>query len=98
MFLYLILSFSLFIIGLLGAIMSKRHLILTLICLELMLLAININFIIFSIFFDDILGQIYAIIFLTIGAAESAIGLAIIIVFYRLRSSLYLDFINLLKS
>ena len=63
-----------------------------------MLLSININFIICSIFFDDILGQIYAIIFLTLGAAESAIGLAILIVYYRLRGGLYLDFINLLKA
>jgi NADH-quinone oxidoreductase subunit K len=95
---YLICSFLLFIIGFLGAIISKRHLILTLISIELMLLAINVNFIITSIYFDDLLGQIYAIIFLTIAAAESAVGFAIIIIYYRLRGGLNLDLIKLLKT
>ena len=98
MIMFLIFSFFLFIIGFLGAVLSKRYLILTLICIELMLLAININFIIFSIFLDDILGQIYAIIFLTIASSESALGLAIVIIYYRLRGGLSLDFINLLKA
>jgi NADH-quinone oxidoreductase subunit K len=63
-----------------------------------MLLAINVNFIITSIYFDDLLGQIYAIIFLTIAAAESAVGFAIIIIYYRLRGGLNLDLIKLLKT
>jgi NADH-quinone oxidoreductase subunit K len=92
------LSFSLFIIGFLGSVFSKRHFILILICLELMILAININFISFSIFFNDLLGQINAIIFLTVAASESALGLAIVIIFYRLRGGLSIDLINLLKT
>ena len=98
MLFYLYLSFLLFIIGFFGAILSKKHLILTLICLELMLLAINYNFIIFSVFFDDLYGQIIAIIILAIGASESALGLAIIINFYRLNGNLSLNFINFLKT
>jgi NADH-quinone oxidoreductase subunit K len=98
MTIYFIFSLLLFFIGLLGAIISRRYLILTLISIELMLLAINLNFIISSIYLDDFIGQIYALIYLTIAAAESAIGLAIVIIYYRLRGSLNLDFINSLKS
>jgi NADH-quinone oxidoreductase subunit K len=63
-----------------------------------MLLAINFNFIIYSIFLDDILGQVYAIVILTIASSESALGLAILIIYYRLRGSLSLDLISLLKA
>jgi len=62
------------------------------------LLAININFIIFSFYLDDILGQIYCLIVLTVAAAESSIGLALLIIYYRLRGGISIDLINLLKS
>jgi len=94
---YLVLSSTIFIIGIFGMFLSRRHLIIILMSLELILLASNINFIIFSVYLDDILGQVYGLI-LTIGAAESAIGLAILIVYYRLRGSISVDIINVLKG
>jgi NADH-quinone oxidoreductase subunit K len=78
--------------------LSRKHVIIILISLELILLATNINFVIFSVFLDDILGQIYALLVLTVAAAESALGLAILIVYYRLRGGISIDLISLLKS
>jgi NADH-quinone oxidoreductase subunit K len=89
----------LFIIGLLGLFLSRQtHLIIILMALEIILLSANINFVIFSIYFDDMLGQIYSLLVLTIGAVESAIGLAILIVYYRLRGSIAVDMIYTLKG
>ena len=66
--------------------------------IELMLLAINLNFIIFSVYLDDILGQIFALFILTIAAAESSIGLAILVVYYRMQGSVSIDSINLMRG
>lgn len=66
--------------------------------IELMLLAVNFNFIIFSVFLDDIVGQIFALFILTVAAAESAIGLAILVVYYRIRGTVSIEYINLLKN
>ena len=66
--------------------------------IELMLLAVNLNFIIFSVFLDDILGQVFALFVLTVAAAESAIGLAILVVYYRIRGTVSIEYINLLKN
>ncbi len=66
--------------------------------IELMLLAVNLNFIIFSVFLDDIVGQIFALFVLTVAAAESAIGLAILVVYYRIRGTVSIEYINLLKN
>jgi NADH-quinone oxidoreductase subunit K len=98
MLLYIILSSSLFVIGSFGMFLSRKHIIIILISLELILLSASINFVIFSVFLDDLLGQIYCLLVLTVGAAESALGLAILIVYYRLRGSISIDIINLLKS
>jgi len=78
--------------------LSKKNILMFLISLELILLAASINFIGFSIFLDDFLGQIYSLMILTVGAAESALGLAILIVYYRLRGGIKIDMINLLKG
>jgi len=78
--------------------LSRKHIIIILISLELILLAVNINFVIFSIFLDDFMGQIFALFVLTVAAAETALGLAILIVYYRLRGGISIDLINLLKS
>lgn len=78
--------------------LSRKHLIIVLISLELMLLSININFIVYSVLLDDILGQIYAIMLLAIAAAETAIGLAILVIYYRLRGGISIDLMCLLKS
>jgi len=92
------LAIILFIIGILGMFIFRKHIINILISLELILLSINMNFIIFSLILDDMLGQIYALLVLTLAAAESSIGLAIIIVYYRLRGGISIDLINLLKG
>jgi NADH-quinone oxidoreductase subunit K len=66
--------------------------------IELMLLAININFVIFSVYLDDMTGQIFALFILTIAAAESAIGLAILVVYYRIKGIISINFINSIKG
>ncbi len=66
--------------------------------IELMLLAVNFNLIVFSTFLDDIVGQIFALFVLTVAAAESAIGLAILVVYYRVRGTVSIEYINLLKG
>lgn len=66
--------------------------------IELMLLAINFNLIVFSVFLDDIIGQIFALLILTVAAAESAIGLAILVIYYRIRGSIAIELINLMKG
>jgi len=98
MFSPLILSITLFVVGIMGMALSKKNILMLLISLELILLAASINFVGFSIFLDDLLGQIFCLMVLTVGAAESAIGLAILIVYYRLRGSIKIDSINLLKG
>lgn len=94
----MVFSVYLFIIGSFGMFLSRKHFIIVLISLELVLLAVNFNFIVFSVFLDDFMGQLFALSILTIAAAESAIGLAILIVYYRLRGGISIDFINLLKG
>jgi NADH-quinone oxidoreductase subunit K len=95
---YLLLSLLIFIIGSLGMFLFRKHIINILISLELLLLAINMNFVVFSCFLDDFMGQIYALLVLTVAAAESSIGLAIIVVYYRLRGGISIDLISLLKG
>jgi len=95
---YILLSLIIFIIGSLGMFLFRKHIINILISLELLLLAINMNFVVFSCFLDDFIGQLYALLVLTVAAAESSIGLAIIIVYYRLRGGISIDLISLLKG
>jgi len=78
----------LFILGFLEVIINNKNIILSLLGLELMLLSANLNFILFSIYFNDEYGQIFSIFILTVAAAESAIGLAILIVFFKVRGTL----------
>lgn len=98
MFLYIFLSSILFFFGVFGMFFSRKHIIIILLSLELILLAVNINFCVFSVFLDDLLGQLYALLILTVAAAESSIGLAILIIYYRLRGGISIDLISLLKS
>ncbi len=81
----LLTNFILFIIATLGIILNRRHVLIILICIEILLLIINLNFLLLSNYFDDIYGHLFAFIILTVAAAESAIGLAIIILYYRTR-------------
>jgi NADH-quinone oxidoreductase subunit K len=95
---YLIISIILFLIGILGIFLIKKNIIIILMSIELMLLAININFVIFSVYLDDMTGQIFALFILTIAAAESAIGLAILVVYYRIKGIISINFINSIKG
>lgn len=87
-----------FVIGLFGLFSVRKNLILILMSIELMLLSINLNFIMFSFIFDDIIGEIFSLLILTVAAAEAAIGLAILIIYYRLRGVISLDYISSLKG
>jgi len=94
------LSANLFIftIGILGIIANKRNILLILMCIELVLLSLNLNFITFSVYFDDLYGQVFSLFILTVAAAESAVGLAIIIVYYRVRGDILMEQVSLLKK
>jgi len=80
-----------FLLGILGLVLNKRNLLIILMSIELMLLALNLNFIIFSVYLDDIFGQVFALYVLTIAAAESAIGLAIFTIYYKDKQSILLE-------
>ena len=95
---FLVVSMVLFIIGLSGIIINRRNIIIVLMSVELMLLAVNLNFIIYSVFLDDLVGQVFALFVLTVAAAESSIGLAILVVYYRIRSTIAMDSINLIHG
>ena len=71
-----------------GIIFNKKNILFTLICIELLLLSVNLNFIFLSIYLDDIYGQLFSIFILTVAAAESSIGLAIIILYYRVKKNI----------
>ena len=95
---YLTLAAIIFIIGIVGIFLNRKNIIIMLMSIELMLLAVNLNFIIFSVYLDDIIGQIFAIFILTVAAAESAIGLSILVIYSRIKGTLAIDFINLMKG
>lgn len=95
---FLITSLSLFLIGIWGIFLLKKNIIIILMSIELILLSINLNFIIFSILLDDLSGQIFAIFILTVAAAESAIGLAILVVYYRIKGIISINYINSIKG
>jgi len=91
-------TITLFLIGVLGLVLNRKNILITLMSIELMLLAINLNFVIFSIYLDDITGYVFVLFILTIAAAESAIGLAILTVYYRLKNTIQIDKIKNIKS
>lgn len=95
---YLILASVLFAIGVTGILLNKKNVINILMSIELMLLAANINFVAFSAYLSDLTGQIASLIILTIAAAEAAIGLAIIVAFFRTKGSIAIEDINELKG
>jgi NADH-quinone oxidoreductase subunit K len=95
---FIIVSVTLFTIGLVGFLVNRKNILLLLLALEIMLLAVNINFVVFSVFLDDLLGQIFTLIVLIVAAAESALGLAILIVYYRVRGGIALDTVQTLRS
>lgn len=95
---FLFVAVILFLIGLSGIFLNRKNIIILLMSIELMLLAINFNFIVFSVFLDDVVGQLFALLILTVAAAESAIGLAILVIYYRIRGAIAIELINLMKG
>ena len=95
---YLILGATIFTIGIIGIFLNRKNLIVILMFIELLLLAVNINLVSFSIFLNDLNGQIFALFILTVAAAEAAIGLAIIVLYYRNSGSIRVEDINTLKG
>ena len=98
-FYYLILVTTfLYLIGAIGLILNRRNILIIIIAVELMLLAVNLNFITFSIYLDDILGQMFVLFILTVASTESSIGLAILIVFFRIKKTILIENILTIKS
>src|ERR1700735_4640411 len=95
---FLIVAASLFTIGVLGIFINRKNVIVILMSIELMLLAVNINFVAFSVFQKNLLGQVFTMIGVTGAAAEAAIGLAILVVYFRNRGSIAVEDINLMKG
>ena len=95
---YLLLGAIIFTIGVIGIFLNRKNLIVILMCIELLLLAVNINLVSFSIFLNDLSGQIFTLFILTVAAAEAAIGLAIIVVYYRNSGNIHVETINNLKG
>ena len=95
---YLVLGAILFAISMAGIFLNRRNVIVMLMAIELMLLAVNLNFIAFSRFLGDMAGQVFVFFILTVAAAESAIGLAILVVLFRTRSTIAVDELDTLKG
>jgi NADH-quinone oxidoreductase subunit K len=95
---YLTVAALLFTLGVFGIFLNRKNLIVILMSIELILLAVNLNFVAFSHFLDDLTGQIFAMFILTVAAAEAAIGLAILVVYFRNRRTVEVDDANLLKG
>ena len=95
---YLTLAAIIFAIGIIGIFLNRKNVIIILMSIELILLSVNINLVSFSIFSQDLTGQIFTMFILTVAAAEAAIGLAIIVVYYRNKGSIRVEDINSLKG
>ena len=95
---YLTLGAIIFIIGIAGIFLNRKNVIVILMSIELILLAVNINLVSFSVFTQDLTGQVFTMFILTVAAAEAAIGLAIIVVYYRNKGSIKIEDINSLKG
>lgn len=95
---YVIYAFMLFLFGMLGIFVTRKNIIVILMSIELMLLGVNVSFIVYSIYFDDLYGQIFALFVLTVAAAESAVGLAILVAYYRVKGSVATLFLNSIKG
>ena len=95
---YLTVAAALFTIGVFGIFLNRKNVIVILMSIELILLAVNINFVAFSSYLGDLVGQVFALFVLTVAAAEAAIGLAILVVFYRNRRTIAVEDVNLLKG
>jgi NADH-quinone oxidoreductase subunit K len=95
---YLAVAAIVFTIGVLGIFLNRRNVIIILMSIELILLSVNINFVAFSAYLGNLIGQIFALFVLTVAAAEAAIGLAILVVYFRNRGSIAVENVNLMKG
>ena len=95
---YLILAATIFTIGIVGIFLNRKNIIVILMSIELILLAVNINLVAFSIYMNDLVGQIFTLFILTVAAAEAAIGLAIIVIYYRNSGTIRVQEIDKLKG
>ena len=95
---FLFISFVLFLFGIWGLILNRKNIIIILISIELILLAVNLNFIVLSVYIDDLVGQVFSLFILTVAAAESAVGLAIVVIYYRVRGSILIENLSLMRG
>ena len=95
---YLVVGAILLTLGIFGIFLNRKNVIIIMMSIELILLAVNVNLVAFSSFMGDIVGQVYALIVLTVAAAEAAIGLAILVAYFRNRGSIAVEDINLMKG
>ena len=95
---YLTVASIVFTLGVFGIFLNRKNVIIILMSVELILLAVNINLVSFSVFLNDLVGQVFAMFILTVAAAEAAIGLAILVVYFRNRGTIAVDDINIMKG
>ncbi len=95
---YIVVSVVLFVLGVLGIFLNRKNVIVILMAIELMLLAVNINLVAFSAFMNDLVGQVFAMLVLTVAAAEAAIGLAILVIYFRARGTIAVEDANRMKG
>ena len=95
---YLTVAAILFVIGIFGIFLNRKNVIIILMSIELMLVSVNINFVAFSVFLNDLVGQVFTMFVLTVAAAEASIGLAILVCFYRLKNSILIDEASSMKG
>jgi NADH-quinone oxidoreductase subunit K len=95
---YLVVAAILFALGVLGVVANRKNLIVMLMAIELILLSVNINFVAFSAYLHDLVGQVFAMFVLTVAAGEAAIGLAILVIYFRGRGTISVDDVNRMKG
>jgi NADH-quinone oxidoreductase subunit K len=95
---YVVVSSILFVLGVLGIFLNRKNVIVILMAIELILLAVNLNFVAFSAFLGDLVGQVFAMFVLTVAAAEAAIGLAILVIYFRGRGTIAVDSVNRMRG
>ncbi len=95
---YLVVAAILFMLGVFGIVINRKNIIVILMSVELMLLAVNINFVAFSVFLGDMVGQVFAMFVLTVAAAEAAIGLAILVIYFRNRGTIAVEDVRQMRG
>jgi len=95
---YLTVAAALFVLGIFGLFLNRKNIIILLMSIELMLLSVNINFVAFSSYLNDMVGQVFTLFVLTVAAAEAAIGLAILVCFFRNRGTIDVEDVNVMKG